>query len=115
MNNAPLPQDRAEAMNVIAKAGIETYVTTEPIMDFDLIEFVSLIKKCNPVQVNIGMNTNPNIELPEPAIEKKINLILLLSLFTKVHIKKNINTENELRKVLVQKLKKDISFESLVP
>ena len=62
MNNAPLPQDRAEAMNAIAKLGIETFVTVEPIMDFDLGEFVSLVKRCNPLQVNIGINTNANIK-----------------------------------------------------
>lgn len=113
MNNAPLPQDRAEAMNAIAKLGIETFVTVEPIMDFDLGEFVSLVKRCNPLQVNIGINTN--IKLPCPAIEKLINLILLLTIFTKVHIKKNANNENNLCKSLIHKLKKNIFFEQPVP
>lgn len=115
MNNAPLPQDRAEAMNAIAKLGIETFVTVEPIMDFDLGEFVSLVKRCNPLQVNIGINTNANIKLPCPAIEKLINLILLLTIFTKVHIKKNANNENNLCKSLIHKLKKNIFFEQPVP
>lgn len=54
------------AMEKIADLGIDTYVTIEPIMDFDLDEMVNLIKRCKPEQVNIGKNTNKMVQLPEP-------------------------------------------------
>lgn len=99
MNNAPLPQDRAEAMEIISKKGIDTYVTIEPIMDFDLNEFVSLIKQCNPKQVNIGLNTNHNVKLPAPTVGKAVELVRKLNEFTKVHIKANAP---KLKKALLQ-------------
>lgn len=108
MGNAPFPQQRVEAMKEISKIGIETYVTIEPIMDFDLAEFVSLVKQCNPVQVNIGKNTNRNINLPHPTLGKTVDLILQLKEFTKVHIKKNANEKNRLCKAMIQKMKEDI-------
>lgn len=108
MGNAPLPQQRVEAMKEISKVGIETYVTIEPIMDFDLTELVSFIKQCNPVQVNIGKNTNGKVNLPHPTIGKTVDLILQINGFTKVHIKKNANENNRLYKAMIQKMKEDI-------
>lgn len=108
MGKAPFPQQRVEAMKEISKAGIETYVTIEPIMDFDLTEFVSLTKQCNPVQVNIGKNTNSHVSLPHPTIGKTVDLILQLKRFAKVHIKKNANENNRLYKAMIQKQEEDI-------
>ena len=82
-------------MEVISKKGIDTYVTIEPIMDFDVNEFVSLVKQCNPKQVNIGKNTNQNIKLPAPTIGKAVELISKLNDFTKVHIKANAEILNK--------------------
>lgn len=95
MNNAPLPQDRAEAMRIISNNGIGTYVTIEPIMDFDLDEFIPLIELCNPIQVNIGKNSNSAVELPHPTIGKTVELIGRLNDFTKVHIKHNAEILNK--------------------
>lgn len=106
MNNAPLPQVRAEAMEAIAKAGIETYVTIEPIMDFDLDEFIMLVKRCNPTQVNIGANTNKDVEMPpQLTLGEVADLILQLRSFTNVHIKKNANKDGYLHKAVKQKMK----------
>lgn len=91
MNNAPAPYERAKAMAKIAEHGIKTYVTIEPIMDFDIDELVELIKMCKPEQVNIGANTYKAIQLPQPTSGNKlISLILQLITFTKVKIKKNL-------------------------
>lgn len=90
MNNAPLIKDRAKAMAKIAEHGILTYVTVEPIMDFDLDEFVELIRMCKPEQVNIGKNSKEYIAvLPNPTIGKTIELVKELTNFTKVEIKQN--------------------------
>ena len=83
-------EDRVMAMEKIADLGIDTYVTIEPIMDFDLDEMVNLIKRCKPEQVNIGKNTNKMVQLPEPPKNKVLSLIDELLKFTTVHIKDNI-------------------------
>ena len=66
MRNAPLPRERAIAMREIASHGIPTYVTCEPLMQFDLAELVELVGICSPQQVNIGRNSRYDIILPEP-------------------------------------------------
>ena len=74
----------------IADLDIDTYVTVEPIMDFDLDEMVDFIRRCKPKQVNIGKNTNKMIQLLEPPKNKVSSLINELQSFTNVHIKNNI-------------------------
>lgn len=110
MNNAPLPQHRAKAMAEIAKCGIKTYVTIEPIMDFDLDELVELIKMCKPEQVNIGKNTSKLIQLPEPTRFAVANLIFHLICSTKIKIKKNVDGE-KLTKAIISILKLNYSYE----
>ena len=105
MNNAPSPTDRAEWMANISDKGLPTYVTLEPIMDFDLDEFVELIKKCNPVQVNIGYNTNFRVSLPEPSTDKVVKLIERLIPYTKIHLKENskdIKAKLDIRKIKLE-------------
>lgn len=89
MQNAPAPRQRAEAMAKIANQGIKTYVTIEPIMDFDLEEFVELIRMCRPEQVNIGKNTSKVAAVPNPTIQNTVTLVKELLKFTKVEIKSN--------------------------
>lgn len=89
MVNSPEPSDRAESMRSLAEARVKTYVTIEPIMDFDLSEMVDLISDCDPVQVNIGADSGNN-NLPEPSKEKILELITELETFTKVKQKSNL-------------------------
>lgn len=86
IGSAPTPTNRG-----IAVSGIEnTFVTIEPVMDFDKVEMLTLVSITNPVQVNIGANTG-KAKLPEPSKEKLIWLIEGLQDFTKVVLKKNLN------------------------
>ena len=111
MNNAPLPNERADAMAQLSEQGIKTYVTVEPLMDFDVEEMLSLIKRCNPEQVNIGANTYREVELPEPNSAKPlVDLILCLLSFTKVKIKKNLDGY-ELKKALIADIRRKYSYE----
>ena len=89
MKLSPLPYDRAKYMKMLSDCGFETFVTIEPIMDFNLTTMVDLIKQCNPEQVNIGFNTSFKIKLPEPSEIKTIELIHELRKFTKVVLKSN--------------------------
>ncbi|MFV0536791.1 MAG: DUF5131 family protein [Dysgonomonas sp.] len=88
MNNSSNAYVRAEAMRKIT-AFVSTYVTIEPIMDFDLDEFYPLIKKCNPEQVNIGADSGHN-NLIEPTAKKVLDLISSLEKVTKVNQKFNL-------------------------
>ncbi len=111
MNNAPTPKERAEAMSVIAKRGIKTYVTIEPIMNFDTDELVELIKICEPEQVNIGAESKHRVQLPQPETANKlIQLILQLLSFTKIKVKKNMKGA-VLTKYLINHIKQNYSYE----
>jgi hypothetical protein len=79
------PLYRAIAISVFEKP----MVTIEPILNFDLAEFLGMIKMCHPFQVNIGADSGNN-HLPEPPKEKVLELIAELEKFTKVVIKKNL-------------------------
>ena len=89
MRECPPVTDRSFAMHEIAKV-IDTYITIEPIMDFDLDDFVIAIKNCNPSQVNIGADSGNN-NLPEPSKEKLIALISELKKFTVIDEKRNLS------------------------
>jgi len=63
-------------------------VTIEPIMDFDLEEFVDWMKQIKPQAVYIGYNSRPKqVQLPEPPQEKFWKLAWELDKFTNVIIK----------------------------
>ena len=83
-------KDRLECLEVINVFFPFTMITIEPIIDFDLKEFVSMINKSSPNQVNIGADSGNN-NLPEPSKEKTLELIKELKKFTKVHLKPNLN------------------------
>lgn len=89
VRNAPRTQERAQGMRELAKLGMKTYITCEPLMKFNLTEMVELIRMCSPVQVNIGKNSRKDIALPEPTGNEVQALIVELQRFTKVEIKSN--------------------------
>ena len=89
MRNAPKIEERVEAMEDVAKQGIATMVTAEPLMQFDLETMLDYLKRCQPKVVNIGRNTRREIELPEPTKEEVQQLISGPKEFTKVHVKEN--------------------------
>ena len=86
MNNCPPPLQRVLGMYCI---DLPKYVTIEPIMDFDLNEFVGIIQDIRPEQVNIGSDLGRH-GLPEPPKEKVMELIQALEEFTTVHQKSNL-------------------------
>ncbi len=93
MGAAPGVVERAEAMAKLHKAGLRTMVTVEPMMAFDRGKLVELIRRCCPEQVNLGVNTNPHITLPEPEKGDVLQLIDDLKGVTKVVVvKKNLKS-----------------------
>ena len=89
MRNSPPTPARAEAMSKIAALGIPTFVTCEPLIDFDLPELVEMLRQCNPQQVNIGRNSRREVQLPEPDALQVWELIDEVKKFSKVEVKKN--------------------------
>ena len=89
MGRSPRPMDRSIAMGELSEV-IKTYVTIEPIMDFNLEHMVRMIRRCNPEQVNIGADSGNN-HLPEPPKEKLLALIDELKKFTVIANKRNLN------------------------
>lgn len=64
-------------------------ITIEPIIDFDLMEMIDIIKEVRPEFVNIGADSKGH-NLPEPSEEKIKRLIEELRKFTKVNLKDNL-------------------------
>jgi DNA repair photolyase len=95
MGKAPPPAERAKAITNYEDRWefpgfkFRTFITIEPILDFDLDQFVLMLKNANPTYINIGADSGHN-NLPEPPKEKIIDLISELEKFTKVKIKKNL-------------------------
>jgi hypothetical protein len=89
MGKTPDPYSRSIEMGKISEV-LTTFVTIEPIMDFDLNEMLEIIENCHPTQVNIGADTGGNL-LPEPTREKILQLIDGLNEFTEIHNKSNLN------------------------
>lgn len=88
MGLSPAPRNRSVLTDVISDY-MKTYVTIEPIMDFDFVAMVNILSNCNPEQINIGADSGGN-NLPEPSREKILSLIDELETFTKVKQKINL-------------------------
>lgn len=73
ITKAPAPILRAQAMEKIPYN--KKYITISPLMDFDLDEMVSWIKKIKPEGIEIGANVYEGVNLPEPSWEKVEALI----------------------------------------
>ena len=88
LNNSPTRYDRFIDSLSIRN---DVMITIEPIMDFDIRYFIRWLQDLNPIQVNIGANTNRKVRVPEPPKEKVLDLITELEKFTTVHVKKNLD------------------------
>lgn len=89
---APKISDRQYAIKRVAflmQNKPEIMITIEPILDFDLDEFVWMIKTIQPNFVNIGADSKGH-GLPEPTYSKVLELIEALSEFTEIRKKTNL-------------------------
>lgn len=84
ISNAPIPYTRWHIF--LEAKHTRKMVTIEPILDFDLEQFVEIIKLINPEVVYIGYD-NHNCKLPEPPLAKTLELIEELKKFTEVRVK----------------------------
>jgi DNA repair photolyase len=86
-STAPSITQRSDAMTI---KGFRKMITIEPIMDFDVVPFISEIERTNPEFVNIGADSK-NHNLPEPSAFKVEILIKELQKFTKSISKENLS------------------------
>jgi len=77
MSKAPSPETRYQIMTLDKHP--HKFISIEPIMDFDLIEFSNWIYDINPEIVEIGAD-NYNNNLPEPSSDKILKLVDILTL-----------------------------------
>ena len=91
LSQAPNVEQRADALATATEYDIRTYVTLEPLVDFDLDPLVDLVRRCQPSFVHIGRNTRRKVVLPEPAKYQVVELIQRLTEFTTVKVKHNAN------------------------
>jgi hypothetical protein len=85
ISKAPFPFNRYELFKRFYYRDL--IVTIEPILDFDLNEFIIWIRNINPIRVYIGYDTKKTKNLPEPSLEKTMQLVEELRKFTKVKLK----------------------------
>jgi DNA repair photolyase len=89
ISKAPGPSARASGLALFSGYGIKTFITIEPIMDFDVNVFPGLIVSAKPSFVNIGADSK-GCGLAEPSADKIIGLVELLT-FGGVVIRKKTN------------------------
>jgi hypothetical protein len=85
MGETPKPLERACAIGDLKNH--DTFITMEPVLDFDLEAIQELIAIAKPKWVNIGADSGKN-GLKEPDSEKLE--MLIYSLYDKVTVKKNM-------------------------
>lgn len=74
ISKAPCPSVRAH--DFMQLKWPRKIITIEPIMDFDIDEFIIMITNINPEAVYIGYNSHPKaVPLPEPPLKKTMELI----------------------------------------
>jgi len=88
-SKAPPMASREYGIREFVDCKCETFVTIEPILDFDVPELVHIIDRINPKFVNIGADSK-NCGLPEPDADKVKALIGNLQGLG-IEIKKKIN------------------------
>lgn len=91
MGKAPIPLKRILGISKIRSAGFETFITIEPILDFDVEEFACMIELAMPSFVNIGADSKGH-GLNEPSYEKIMKLYDEICKLG-VEVRKKINLE----------------------
>jgi len=90
ITKAPEPVERWTDFMQLNRYGVRKMVSIEPVMDFDLGDFLCMIQDIKPEFVSVGADSKNN-NLVEPSSKKIKELIYHLKRFTEVIVKKNLN------------------------
>lgn len=85
----PIAEREGALWDISREDGGRVMITIEPILAFDLKEFVRVIASIEPQWVNIGADSKGH-KMPEPSPDKIHALIKELKGFTEVRLKKNL-------------------------
>lgn len=89
-NNVPTQYERYYWIKKIKEDfGVKTFITIEPILDFDLDALLYLVRNANVDCVNIGADSKKH-DLKEPPKDKILSLIKELEKITEVRLKTNL-------------------------
>ena len=92
MKDAPSPFMRATGMRELhVTQDYDTFITIEPILDFDLNELTDMILYADPNFVNIGADSKGH-GLDEPTCEKIMELYERI-IAAEIEVRKKINLE----------------------
>ncbi len=89
ISKAPTIPNRFIGIKDIKEAGGKTMISIEPILDFDLSEMVTIVKRSKPDFVSIGADSKKH-GLIEPTPDKLKMLISELQQITEVRLKSNL-------------------------
>ncbi|MEM3798164.1 MAG: hypothetical protein QXY74_07005 [Candidatus Bathyarchaeia archaeon] len=81
ISKAPLPSKRF--IGYLSVNHPRKFLTIEPVLEFDMDEFVSWIRRIKPERVYLGYDSK-NSYLPEPELQKVLELERRLKAFTRV-------------------------------
>jgi len=90
LSMTPIPTERWMQFRSLKDYKVRMMVSIEPIMDFDLRDFLCMLQDIKPEFVSIGADSKNN-NLIEPSSKKINELIYHLKEFTRIIIKKNLN------------------------
>lgn len=93
---APPPWARTVAFRHKNLDRFKKMISIEPIMAFDLIEFMDWIRQIKPAFVSVGADSKGH-NLPEPKADDLVDFIEVLRTITEVKIKKNLSRILELK------------------
>jgi len=95
ISSAPAPGERYLGIRKFKSIGVKTFVTIEPIMEFNIDVLSVWIVDAHPDFVNIGADSK-GCHLPEPSKEKILELIKILT-ENKIVIKQKSNLQRILK------------------
>lgn len=75
---SPPIEMRYPIIEMFRQEGFQTMITIEPVMEFDLDDFVKILLQANPQKINIGADSKGH-KLVEPPKNKIIELIEILT------------------------------------
>lgn len=91
MGKTPPPLDRITGIAAIKGHNFETFITIEPILDFDLIDFSLMLKAAMPSFINIGADSK-GFGLSEPNYDKIMKLYALV-VDEGIEVRKKLNLD----------------------
>jgi len=92
---APTPRNRFIGIKKISELGGKTFITIEPVMDFDVDILAQWVIEAQPEFINIGADSK-GCGLPEPTAEKILGFVEILQK-NKITIRKKVNLERILK------------------